>query len=202
MKLKAIFAVVAAVTLVPLAAHAGTLTNVDITLSNTVVSSPTSVTMSYTTATTLTGGTNNNNLLRAVLTGVTFGAASCGPNLVVTADGTNINSRLNFCQTFGAGGIQLRLAPGETISAGAEIEVTLASSVVTTGAAPGVYPVSFFFTATDGGAAIDSPAVTPGVTLVSTPPAPVPTLSDWAVISLGLLLAGGAALTIQQRRFA
>lgn len=33
-------------------------------------------------------------------------------------------------------------------------------------------------------------------------PAPVPTLSEWAMILLGLMLAGGAALTIQRRRAA
>lgn len=32
------------------------------------------------------------------------------------------------------------------------------------------------------------------------PPAPVPTLSEWAMILLGVALAGGAALTIQRRR--
>ena len=31
-------------------------------------------------------------------------------------------------------------------------------------------------------------------------PAPVPTMSEWAMILLGVLLAGGAALTIQRRR--
>ncbi len=33
-------------------------------------------------------------------------------------------------------------------------------------------------------------------------PAPVPTLSEWAMILLGLTLAGGAALLVQRRRFA
>lgn len=37
---------------------------------------------------------------------------------------------------------------------------------------------------------------------VSPAPAPVPTLSEWAMILLGVLLAGGAALTIQRRRAA
>ncbi|MGE7198106.1 IPTL-CTERM sorting domain-containing protein [Brevundimonas naejangsanensis] len=32
------------------------------------------------------------------------------------------------------------------------------------------------------------------------PPAPVPTLSEWAMILLGVLLAGGAALHLQRRR--
>jgi len=33
-------------------------------------------------------------------------------------------------------------------------------------------------------------------------PAPVPTLSEWATILLGGMLAGGAALTLQRRRAA
>lgn len=32
------------------------------------------------------------------------------------------------------------------------------------------------------------------------PPAPVPTLSEWAMILLGVLIAGGAAMTIQRRK--
>lgn len=38
------------------------------------------------------------------------------------------------------------------------------------------------------------------VLLSYTPPAPVPTMTEWAMILLGVLMAGGAALTIQQRR--
>lgn len=34
------------------------------------------------------------------------------------------------------------------------------------------------------------------------PPAPVPTVSEWAMILLGMMLAGGAALTIHRRRTA
>lgn len=34
------------------------------------------------------------------------------------------------------------------------------------------------------------------------PPTPVPTLSEWAMILLGIVLAGGAALTIKRRRAA
>lgn len=39
-----------------------------------------------------------------------------------------------------------------------------------------------------------------GPTLVTGAPAPVPTLSEWAMILFGLLLAGGAALYIQRRQ--
>jgi hypothetical protein len=40
------------------------------------------------------------------------------------------------------------------------------------------------------------------VRLVGAPPAAVPTLTEWAMILLGLMLAGVAALTIQRRRTA
>ena len=32
-------------------------------------------------------------------------------------------------------------------------------------------------------------------------PAPVPTMSEWAMILFGLILAGGAALSVQRRQF-
>ena len=41
----------------------------------------------------------------------------------------------------------------------------------------------------------------PTVVTVAAAPAPVPTLSEWAMIMLGLLLAGGAAIYIQRRQF-
>lgn len=46
---------------------------------------------------------------------------------------------------------------------------------------------------------LTSPA---GGAISSVPPATVPTLSEWAMILLGVLLAGGAALTIHRRRTA
>lgn len=53
--------------------------------------------------------------------------------------------------------------------------------------------VEFSFT---GPAAVSFGASTPPS------PAPIPTLSEWAMILLGVALAGGAALTIQRRRTA
>lgn len=41
-----------------------------------------------------------------------------------------------------------------------------------------------------------------GTSFLVPAPAPVPTLSEWAMILLGVMLAGGAALTIQRRRTA
>ncbi|MBX9709202.1 MAG: IPTL-CTERM sorting domain-containing protein [Caulobacteraceae bacterium] len=39
-----------------------------------------------------------------------------------------------------------------------------------------------------------------GTVALAPPPAPIPTLSEWAMILLGLMLAGGAALCIQRRQ--
>ncbi|MGO4408517.1 MULTISPECIES: IPTL-CTERM sorting domain-containing protein [unclassified Brevundimonas] len=36
--------------------------------------------------------------------------------------------------------------------------------------------------------------------LVSFTPAPIPTMTEWAMVLFGVMLAGGAALTIQRRR--
>jgi len=45
-----------------------------------------------------------------------------------------------------------------------------------------------------------TPRVLVGSVTYSAAPAPVPTLSEWAMILLGLILAGGAALYIQRRQ--
>lgn len=56
-----------------------------------------------------------------------------------------------------------------------------------------------------GGAAFENFAVVSAPTdlaFVINPPAPVPTMSEWAMILLGLVLAGGAAVYLQRRRIA
>lgn len=47
-----------------------------------------------------------------------------------------------------------------------------------------------------------SRALSSGTVTTSPPPATVPTMSEWALILLGVMLAGGAALTIQRRKTA
>jgi len=53
--------------------------------------------------------------------------------------------------------------------------------------------------AAEGASQAQASAVTMSLTPPS-PPAPVPTLSEWAMILLGVLLAGGAALSLHRRR--
>ena len=54
--------------------------------------------------------------------------------------------------------------------------------------------------APDFSAPNNTPRVLVGSVTYSAGPAPVPTLSEWAMILFGLALAGGAALYIQRRR--
>ncbi|WP_426041863.1 IPTL-CTERM sorting domain-containing protein [Brevundimonas sp. TWP2-3-4b1] len=54
--------------------------------------------------------------------------------------------------------------------------------------------------APDFSATNNTPRVLVGSVTYSAGPAPVPTLSEWAMILFGLALAGGAALYIQRRR--
>jgi hypothetical protein len=65
---------------------------------------------------------------------------------------------------------------------------------------PGSYAGGVVFN--NGTALINFADLTFEVVQVAAAPAPVPTLSEWAMILLGLMLAGGAALFIQRRRLA
>ena len=57
--------------------------------------------------------------------------------------------------------------------------------------------VRVYFQTVGGGGSI----LVDDVSVVLAPPATVPTLSEWALILFGLILAGGAALYIQRRQF-
>lgn len=68
----------------------------------------------------------------------------------------------------------------------------------------GVYGLSASTVTYAGGDNASPKALTAGAqpTLTVTAPTPVPTLSEWAMILLGTILAGGAALFIQRRQVA
>ena len=66
----------------------------------------------------------------------------------------------------------------------------------------GTAPSGTTDTCTRNGTGVDTTRAETSVrnTLTAPAPAPVPTLSEWAMILLGLMLAGGAAIQIQRRR--
>lgn len=111
--------------------------------------------------------------------------------------GANVSTTNNYSNapatqvlTIPAGGYSV--TPGQTLF----ISVTDA-----TGNTAACYSANYI-----AGAAYNTGALTPGDTAFrvifndTPPPAPVPTLSEWAMILFGTILAGGAALYIQRRQ--
>ncbi|WP_298158455.1 IPTL-CTERM sorting domain-containing protein [Brevundimonas sp.] len=181
-------------------AQAGTLTNVSVTLSNTATSSPTTLTLNYTIATAM-DGTTNNTLLIAGFPGLVMVDGTenaCPTSIIVSANGTDISSNLSRCRIFGGNSVLLRLAPGASVPANAAIVVTIANTRVTTSSTPGTYTANPFCTRDTGADCIDEPSTLPSYTVIA--PTPVPTLSEWAMIVFGTILAGGTALYLQRRR--
>ncbi len=191
-----IAALAVATSLCATAASAAPLTAVSATLSNNTVSSPTSLTLKYTLATAL-DGSNNDILLVATFAGVQFGPNSCNGGITIAAGATDITQNMNICTASGST-VQLRLASG-TIAANTPITVTIANA--STVATPGPYQAVTFRTAMSQGGTIDEANPKPGYTLTAASPVnAVPTLSEWAMILFGTILAGGAALYVERRR--
>jgi len=85
---------------------------------------------------------------------------------------------------------------------GASYDLTVATATVVAAATNGSAP--YAVVATSGGAVqITTNTTNPSFTaaLGSLGPTPVPTMTEWAMILFGTILAGGAALMIQRRRF-
>ncbi|MFC5345120.1 IPTL-CTERM sorting domain-containing protein [Brevundimonas staleyi] len=194
----------AALSMTAAAASAGTLTNVSVTLSDNRVSQPTDVTIRFTTATVLTGGAipfaGNSLFVTSGMGGLDLVAGPCGSDIVVRIDGAVLpGSALEDCQISPVSlWVQIQLKHGTTVAAGSNVEIVIDRSRATTSATGGVYSTNIFRTATQGGIIIDAPATEPTYTVVA--PAPVPTLTEWAMIGLSAALAGFAALTLQRRR--
>lgn len=195
----------AALSMAATTASAGTLTNVSVTLSNTRVSQPTDITIRFTTQTALTGGSSvyQSNYLFATngMRGLNLISGPCGSDITVRVGGVPFpNSKLDDCQISAVSlWVQIQLKTGENIPANSDIEIFIDKSRATTSATPGVYSTNIFRTMTPSGNIIDAPVVEPTYTVVATP-APVPTLTEWAMIGLGMALAGFAALTLDRRR--
>lgn len=199
-------ALAAALSLSAAAASAGTLTNVSVTLSDTRPSQPTAVTVLYTTATVLTGsaqaGYGDYLFVANGFNGLTFTQGACGSDVTITVDGAPLPiNTLQSCQlTSFPVRPQIQLKPGQTIPAGSNIRIVFNSNRATTSATLGTYSTNLFRTAIYVGNIIDQPATQPTYKIEVPAPAPVPTLTEWAMIGLGAALAGFAALTLQRRR--
>lgn len=115
---------------------------------------------------------------------------NCSP-ITVTVDGAP--AAVSAC---GGGGGEIYTRITNPIPNGAAVRVIYSSSLITNPAAPGSYP--FRVETTSGGVVIGEASATLSIAA----PAPIPTLSEWAMIAMGLALAGGAALFIQRRRLA
>ena len=98
------------------------------------------------------------------------------------------------------GGFQtLTLSTPVAVMNGQTYSFAFASADLTISAFGNAYPGGGYFT---GGTSFAEPNADLTFQIFSTPPAPVPTLPQWAMILMGLMLAGGAAVMIQQRRSA
>jgi len=191
-----------ALSLAASSALAGTLTNVSVSLSNNRVSQPTDVTIRYTLATTLDADDGRNNLLIAEFSGLDMTNGSCGSDITFRVGGVPMApSIFNHCDIYAGKSVQFRLGSGGLIPAGSNVEIVIDKARVTTKATPGSYSAGRFQTAFGSGVALDEPAALPAYTITNAPPpAPVPTMTEWAMILLTAALGGFAALTIHKRR--
>ena len=190
------FAAIAA-SVVASAASAGTLTNTSVTLSSSSVSSPSTVTTAYTIETAMGGG--NSNILIATYPGLAFVNGTCtNGEVTVSVGGTPIVGAFQICVLFSGNSIQISLPAGVTVPAGSNVSVFIPNTRVSTGPTAGTYSANIR-TAQSTGATVDAPAPAPTYTF-SVAPTPVPTMTEWAMILFGTILAGGAALYIQRRK--
>lgn len=90
---------------------------------------------------------------------------------------------LSGVNSAGSGGGPLWATPGDSLAGGAAVAQSAPSQTDWTGTGWAVFAGNDF-----------------GVTVNFVAAAPVPTLSEWAMILFGLVLAGGAALYIQRRQ--
>lgn len=119
-------------------------------------------------------------------------AGNCNALIHVKVEG--VPATIENCGSNGNGSFYTKITG--TIPDGASVEVAYASSLIVNSATVG--PHSIHVQTTSGGEYVGEATVV--VTLL--PPAAIPTLSEWAMILFGTVLAGGAALFIQRRRTA
>lgn len=188
-----------ALSLTASSAFAGTLVNPSVALSTYAPSQPVAITAKHTTVTPLSAHqfilrlhlpTDFGDIITADQTGNCTGLTLKVDNIVQTGPSAPT------CSIFTNRSIWVWT--NVPVAAGAEIEVNLDNTFFRNSATPGVKPMVRFETADGGGHEIDRASPMPTVTIIA--PAPVPTMTEWAMILLTACLGGFAALTIQRRR--
>lgn len=133
-----------------------------------------------------------------VLPTLAFSAPGYTPNGSITATVANVAGCTNGTFTVNASPVAGSGPSGSTPPA-TNITTYIgfpAGNFAFNGVGYGNYTITTTTTACAAGA---PPAPTSNVVTVAVP-VPVPTLSEWAMILFGLVLAGGAALYVQRRR--
>jgi hypothetical protein len=179
-------------------ASAGTLSNASVTLSASNVSTPTTLTVAYTTETAMGSGSNT-NILIAAFPGLALSDGACtNGEVAVSVGGTPLVGAFPICGLYNGNSIQISLPSGVTVPSGSNVVVTIPSTRASTGPTLGSYSANMR-TAQSSGVAVDTPVTAPTYSFGAAP-TPVPTMTEWAMILFGAFLAGAAALDIQRRR--
>ena len=144
------------------------------------------------------GGGPNSNILIAQFAGLAFSGGTCtNGEVTVSVDGTPLVGSFPICGFYDGNRTQISLPAGVTVAAGSNVVVTIPNTRASTGPTFGTYSVNLR-TADLSGAEVDAPATAPTYSFGSAP-TPVPTMTEWAMILFGAILAGGAALFVQRR---
>lgn len=147
-----------------------------------------------------TAVTGPGNTINAVTSGtITIAGTACSAGCSFTTPGLyRVNSAFQGSTIIG---IEVTATPGTALNeffSPSSPDLSIVTAPITAAATNGFAPYSIV--ATSGGPVQIISNTGPLPTFSSTLPATVPTLSEWAMILFGVLLAGGAAMMVQRRR--
>lgn len=133
---------------------------------------------------------------------VTNRGPAAAANVVTTH---TLSSHLTFVSATGgcvASSLDHIIQCSEALSPGGQVTYTLVASLPSSASlGDDIVDVASVTSDTpDPNPADNSASLTKTIGAAVPPPTPVPTLTEWAMILLGALLAGGAALTLHRRR--
>lgn len=152
-------------------------------------------------ATSITQGANTTYVISVTNNGPTVADATITDSLPAGLTFVSVIAGIWNCTTpaVGTSGAISCTTPSLGVGHTAYAYVTVKLSPTATGTLSNtaVVTTSLIETSPGNNSATDTDTI-----ILAAPPAPVPTLSEWALIGLGLVLAGGAALHLSRRRLA